>query len=327
MAQLTVPRARRMVLAMKAETTYGTDIFAGTYVSADILPAFDIAPDARVEEIQNLSMFGDLGRLPSVMGLEQGQIAFSMYLRGSGVAYAAGVKPECDRALRGCTLIGTGAFGGGTEKWTYQPGTPESYTIYAVQENGRSLKLVGALGTVDFSMKAGGVLMARFTFQGKVAGVSDVTFVAGTISGTPQYPVMKSAAFQFGSANYAPRIASVGFALGNGLSPAPAINDATGMAGYFVSDRNPRLTIDPEADTVANFDWYGLQKAGTLSDMTFQCGTAQYNRVLFSFNAVGANQVQIVGTSWGTRDGLTSSPAQLLATINAGSDDLSLVFS
>lgn len=327
MAQLTIPRARKMVLAMKVETTYGTDIFAGTYTTADIIPCFDVAPDARMEEIQNLSMFGDLGRLPSAMGIEQGQIAFSMYLRGFGAAYSAGNKPEADRPLRGSTLIGTGSFTGGAEKWTYQPGTPESYTIYAVQENGRTLKLTGALGTVDFSMKAGGVLMARFTFQGKVAGVSDVTYVAGTVAGTPQYPVMKSAAFQLGAANYAPRIASIGIALGNALSAVPSINDASGLAGFFVSDRNPRVSIDPEADTVANFDWYTQMKAGTLADMTFQCGTVQYNRVLFNFNAGGANQVQIVGTSWGNRDGLTSSPAQLLATINAGSDDLNLVFS
>ena len=326
MAQLTVPRARRMVLAMKAETTYGTDAFAGTYTSADIIPAFNIVPDARMTEVPNLSMFGDLGRLPSVMAEEVGSLSFSMYLRGAGAAYAANVKPECDRPLQGCMLIGVGSFTAGAEKWTYQPGTPQSYTLYATQENGRTLKLVGAYGTMDLTMRAGGVLEARFVFTGKVGGVADVSWVAGTVSGPPPYPQFKSAAFQIGTANYAPRIATVGLALGNVVSPAPSINDATGVGGFFISDRNPRITIDPEANAVANFDWYGLMKAGTLNDVTFQCGTEQYNRVKFNFNASSAAQVQIVATSWGTRDGLTSSPATLLATINAGADDLALVF-
>lgn len=327
MAQLTVPRSRRMVIAMKAESIYGTDALGAVYTSADIVPCFDIAPDLRMEEIQNLSMAGDIGRLPSIMGIETGQVALSMYARGAGAAYSASVKPEMHRPLECCALIGTGSFTGGAEKYTYQPGTPTSYTIWVVQENGRTMKMVGCFGTVDFSMRAGGVCQARFTFQGKINALADVTFVGGTISGTPGYPVIKSAAFQIGSTNYAPRIASVGVTLGNTLSPVPSINDGTGLVGFIISDRNPRVSIDPEADTVANFDWYAAMKAGTLQDMSFQIGTVQYNKAVFNFGAGLGSQIQIVSNSWGSRDGLTSYPTQLLATIAAGSDDLALIFS
>ena len=326
MAQLTVPRSRRMVIAMKEESVYGTDAFGGAYLAADIIPCFDIAPDLRMDEIMNLSMAGDIGRLPSIMGIETAQVAFSMFARGAGAVYAAGVKPEMHIPLQAATLIGTGSFGAGVETWTYQPGTPRSHTIYVVQENGRTLKMVGCLGTVGFSMRAGGVCQARFTFQGKVGGVADVAFVAGTISGTPGYPVIKSAAFQIGAANYAPRIASVGVELGNTLSPVPSINDVTGLVGYFVSDRNPRVSIDPEADTVANRDWYTAMKNGTLEDMSFQVGTVQYNKLKFQFGAALGSQMQVVANSFGTRDGLTSYPTQLLATISAGGDDIALVF-
>lgn len=327
MAQLTVPRSRRMVIAMKAETTYGVDVLGTNYGSTDIVPCFDIAVDRRIDEIQNLSMAGDIGRLPSIMGIESGQVAFSMYPRGAGAAYSASVKPEVHKPLEACAMIGTLDATGGSEKYTYSPGTPSSYTIWIVQENGKVLKLVGCLGTFDLSGRAGGVGPWRFTFQGKIGSIVDLTFVAGSISSTPAYPVLKSAAWQIGSGNYAPRIASLTATLGNTISPVPSINDSTGLVGYFISDRNPRMTIDPEADTVANFDWDASLSAGTLHDVTFQIGTVQYNRVLFQFGSNAGSQMQVVATSWGTRDGLTSYPTSLLATIASGSDDLAIVFS
>jgi tail tube protein len=327
MASPTVSRIRRLLVAMKVETTYATDVFGGTYTAADVIPAYNVTPDINLNEIPNTMASGDIGRLPSVIGQESGSVSFTMWLRGAGAAYAAGVKPEADRALRGCALIGTGSFTSGAEKWTYQPGTAESYTIYCVAENGRTLKLVGCFGTVQFAMSAGNQCIATFRFQGKIGGVSDVTYVGGVISGTPQYPVMKSSAWGIGAGPYQPRIASVNLDLGNTLFPIDAINDTVGLAGYFIGDRNPRMTIDPEIDTVANFDWYTQWRNGTLLAVTWQTGTVAYNRILYKINATGAAQGQIVNNGWGTRNGLVTAPATILATISAGSDDLSLVFS
>jgi hypothetical protein len=311
---------------MKVETVYATDIFAGTYTTADIIPAYNIQPDSNIEEIQNLMASGDIGRLPSVIGVESARVSFTCWGRGSGVAYAAGVKPEIDRPLRGCALIGTGSFGVGTENWTYQPGTPESYTIYLPVTNGRALKMVGCFGTVQVAMRAGAQAIFTFTFQGKIAGVSDVSYVVGTVSGTPQYPVTKSAAFGIGAGPYQPRIANVGLDLGNTLTGVPSVNDATGLAGYFISDRNPRVQIDPEIDTVANFDWLTAWRNGTLNKLVWQTGTTQYNRMKFNVAPSAGARAQIVNNSWGQRDGMVSMPTTFLATISAGSDDLSIVF-
>src|SRR5438552_15601050 len=111
MAQPAVPRARRIVLAMKAETTYGTDVFAGTYTAGDIIPAFNHQPNIAIEEIPNLSMAGDLGRLPSVIGVEQATVAFSMYFRGISPGpfddAPTRTSPEADRPWRGCGLAAT----------------------------------------------------------------------------------------------------------------------------------------------------------------------------------------------------------------------------
>lgn len=322
MAQPTVARARRMVVAMKAETTYATDVLGGSYVAADIIPAFNIQPAMGLEEIENLSMAGDLGRVPSAVGMESGGVAFSMFLRGKGAAYSASVKPEAGLPLRGCGLSETVDTTLNLEKVTYQPtNTFESMTIYVAQENGSALKLAGCFGTWEFTMRAGGVLEARFNFQGLIAGVSDVTYVEGSIGGTPQYPVAKSAAFQIDTANYAPRIAQISFAMQNALQRLVSINATGSLAGFFIADRNPRVTIDPEADTIASYDWFTKWKDANLADCTFQAGTAQYNRAKFT-----ADKLQIITQGRAVRDSISTFPTTLLATLQTGNDDFKLVF-
>ena len=148
MANLAVPSSRKMVVAMKAETAYGVDIFAGSYTAADIVPAFDIRPSQPPQVIENLSQGGHLGRLPNIVNLPTAQVSFAMNLRGKGVAYSASTKPESDMPFRACGMSSTFSGGSGAEIITYIPtDTHESFTIYVIQQNGTALKLVGAFGT------------------------------------------------------------------------------------------------------------------------------------------------------------------------------------
>lgn len=323
MAELTVPRARKLVLAMKPETTAGTDIFAGTYVAADVIPAFAIRPIVNLEEIQSLATKGLLGRQASVIGRESGGVTFSMNIRGRGAAYATGTRPEIDLPLRGCGLSSTVDAAPGAEKVTYVPtDTMESMTVYCVQQNGRTVKLAGCLGTVAFRTSAGGVLVADVTMLGLLQEIeAPAGYVSGTLSGTPQYPVAKSALFQIGTENFAARIASLGVSLGNLVTPVPSTNAVGGIAGYIIADRDPRVSIDPEDNPIASYDWYDKWRAATLQDCSFQVGTVQYNRAKFSFT-----NLQISGQSYTERDGLTALQTVLLSTIAAGNDDFSLVF-
>jgi hypothetical protein len=328
MAEATVPRLRKKVLAMKPETTYGTDIFAGTYTAADIIPAMDIQVSPNLEELEILATSGHLGRQQSAIGMESASVTFRMAIRGIGAGgpYSASVKPEWHNPLEGCSLIATLAAG----EWTYAPSiaavdSHKSQTIYVVNHVGGAAtaltyQLVGCHGDVEFSMRAGAFIDARFTFQGLIAGVSDVTYVGGVLTAVP-YPVMKSAAFQIGTENYAPRIANVGYRHGNVLQRIPSINSTGGLVGFFVSDRNPRLSIDPEVTLEATYPWYTKWTAGTLSDVTFQTSAPVANdQISFNFP-----RLQVVAQPTGERDGMSSLATTLLATILTGDDDVSIV--
>jgi hypothetical protein len=195
--------------------------------------------------------------------------------------------------------------------------------------------MVGCLGTARLSGGAGGPMRADFSLFGALEGstgrkdISPATpFTTGVLATSPAYPTLKSAAFAIGASNYAPRIANVGFDLGNTVNPIESINSTGAVAGFKIFDRNPRLSIDPEADTETAIGWYAaLFTGGPLMKCNFQLGSTQYNKVLFQFAAGGVNTgLQLVQQSLGARDGLTMLPSTLLATIINGEDDFAIVF-
>lgn len=333
MAQFTVPRQTRQVIAMKPETTAGTDIFAGTITSGDVIPVISDSIRVTLDPAETINRMtaGNMGRLPSIIGARTARIDFSMFWRGRGVAYAAGTRPESDLPLRGCRVSSTVDTTGGLEKVTYQPtNTEELMTVYVVQDipggNALSWQFVGCLGTGTANMVAGGRLQLDFSYFGSLEERADITYVSGTLSNTPGFPRTVSAAFQKGTGNYAPRIQNMNFAMNNTVRPIPSVNAANGVVGFFVEDREPRFDFDPEADREANSAWWAsLDDGAPMDDITFQVGSAQYNRLKFQFGAAGISTAQLVDQSISARDGIVTLPTRYLLTISAGNDDWALV--
>ncbi len=335
MAQFTAPKQIKLQVVMKAETTAGVDVLGGSYTTGDVLNV--IGDSVRFtqdpNEIQNLMTAGNLGRAPSILGKLTARVDFGMWIRGKGAAYSTSALPEVDMPLRACGLVRAVGGTSGAETVTYTPtNTEEVFTVYVVQDvpggNALSAQMVGCLGTCRLSGRAGEGVRADFSLLGALEERADITYVSGALAITPAYPTLKSAAFQIGSTNYAPRIANVGFDLGNTVAPIESINAAGAVAGFKIFDRNPRLSIDPEADREATSTWWAqLRDGAPMNDCTFQVGTALYNRLKFRFasNGTGA-QLQAVAQSIAARDGLTILPTILLATIASGNDDYSLLF-
>lgn len=331
MAQIQVPRERRVQVVMKAETTSGTDVLGGSYTASDIVPAQNIRMSPQISEIVNLATSGALGRLPSAIGVVTGTVSFDQVLRGAGAAYSASVKPEAHLPLLACGFAATLDATGGAESYSYQPSNESTVTIYIVVEvpggNSIAFPLLGSVGTFSDRLVAGQGCLTSFRLQGALGTWVDLTYQEGSLGATPTPPVLKSAALQLGSGNYAPRWANLGFDLGADIRPVESANASGAMAGYFINDRNPRLTFDPEADRVANFDWYGSMVAGTRHDLTFQVGTAQYNRRKYRFNASAAAGVQVVDMQPAARGGIQALTVTLLATLSsAANDEMKIVY-
>jgi hypothetical protein len=329
MANLGAGRYRQYIIALKEESTYGVDAFGGTYTNnlSETIAAEQIVPSINMEEIEILATAGLLGRAPSAIGRETASLRFEMPLRGKGAVYTAGtVMPEAIRVLESMGLAAT--FSAST--WQFQPAAPaaqKSFTYYCVGPTGVSTQLLGCHATGEFTATAGNELRVAVTVTGMLDTVENITYVAGQFAATPQYPVAKTAGFQIGTANYAARFSSMRFAMNNQLQYVPSFNAASGVAGVFIADRNPRLEIDPEDVAVATFDWFTAWKFGVLQDVSFNIGAAGVNnRISFSFNPSGTANLQITGRDYFQRDGLMAARTNLLATIASGEDDFRITY-
>lgn len=334
MASFTVPREFRTVVAMKAETTAGTDVFGGTVAQGDVIPYINGSLRVNIDpfEIQNTMTAGLLGRAPSLMGPQSGSVSFSMYPRGAGAAYSASVLPEMDRPLRACRLAKTVDTTTGAESVIYKPtATEEVFTIYVMIEipgsNAVVWVFVGCIGSGRLRGTAGGQVVTEFTFFGAWSR-ADHTYQAGALSVTPQYPTLKSAAFQIGTGNYAPRIKEIAFDIGNVVERIWSINSSTGLVGYFVRDRRPIWQIDPEAATEATSGWYAALTGGTLQDLSYQLGSTQYDRLKIRGSAASTpgSTVQAVEQGMLMRDGIVALPTTLLATLDSAENDWAFEF-
>jgi hypothetical protein len=338
MATLTAPKSIKAHLVMRAESTSGVDPMAGTYTVADIIPvdADSLSFTQDPNEIENKMTAGLMGRAPSILGKLTGMIEGSMFFRGAGVTYSASVKPEIDMILRASGHSAVFDTSGGA-KWTYQPSEVDAtYTAYIVVPmgsgaSGFSRRLLGAqVSSLSMQTVAGEGLRIGFRIMGALDNSNaDITFVSGTVSSVVP-PVTKGAAFvQDDGSGYSPRIRSLGFDAGLTVQYIDSINAVGAVAGAMRFDRNPTLTIDPEADLESNTGWWAMLRDGSpMSFVTFNVGNTAFNRLLFKFGANGTDRIlQLVKQGLTIRNGLMALPSTFRATLLTAGSDYSLVAS
>ena len=329
MATVQVPRKAKQQIVMRAETVFGTDVFNDVYLLTDVMQVVSdsirYAPE--IEEVPNLATAGASGRLPGAIGKKRGTVTFDMVIRGTGSAYTAGNLPEADLPLRGCGLERILGATAGSETVTYKPtDNAESLTIYVVQEipGGLALsaQLTGCLGTWRATGQAGGPMRYTFTFSGSLEEEKDITYVQPAIRSLPALPTLRDAAFHVNA--WQPCVETLSFDMGNEMGEVPCANDISGVEGYMISNRDPRLEANPNLDRESNSHvWDSLSDGDPLVDTGWVLGQTQYNRVAFQ-----VPQGQIIEAPWGERDQIADRTLTVRATLlDAPNTDFAVVYS
>lgn len=273
---------KNVSILMKIEGTEGVD--ASPVAGDGFWAVAGSAPEPVVEaNLLDDVARGSLTKLPPAPdGPVHLKFAFRVPMRGSQAAYSASVKPKIAVPLRICGLQETLTTTGGSEKVEYKPRSSgyESATTY-VYVDGLLYKMLGCRGNVNFVTRAGGLMFAEFTIEGTYSAPTDTALVAPTGEPTGQFPIFVSSAFQMGTENYAAPFQNINVGLNTVLTPRIDSTKADAIASINLVDRVPAGSFDPEAALVATFGYYTKWKAKTLTDMTFQLGTTQYNRVKF----------------------------------------------
>lgn len=244
---------KREVVAIKVESTYNTD-------------AVPTATDAVLVENAQLSFEGarmverapvkpTLGKEKSIHAGNLAQITFEAEIKGSG---SAGTAPELGQALRGCGLAETIVA---STSVTYQPASSslESVTIYYYQDGVRHV-ITGARGTVEFTLNAGEIGKASFTFTGHHASTTDVGLITPTYDSTVPAPAINTS---FSVGGYAAAISALALSLNNEVVTPVSLGASDGYGEIRIADRDVSGSFDPEYTLIATKDWVTEWKNGT----------------------------------------------------------------
>ncbi len=165
--------------------------------------------------------------------------------------------------------------------------------------------LYGARGNVSIQLNRAQGAVITFTFTGLMAANTDSANLAITYP-TVIPPTLKAASLSVGGVSTM-KAGAVSLDMGNTVTPRDDINAAEGVMSYFISDRNPTGSINPEMESVASHDFIGRLKAGTQGAITFNLGSAAGNQFAFNLPSVSYRSV-----NEGNRGGL--------ATVDVGFD-------
>lgn len=246
---MTIPlRKKNQCLLVKVETTYDTD--SVPVVGTDSILAIDPKIKEIISTVDRPANIASLSGIPSVAGSKYAEITFSVELKGSGVA---GTAPRIGALLRACGFAQAIVS---NVSVTYLPVSAsfESVTIYLFID-GRRHVVTGCRGDVKFKCEAGKMAMMDVTLKGRYADPTLVALSTPTLeSSTP--PVCKSCNFSYNSKTTLV-VKTAELDMKNKVDQRDSISDANAIAGFEITDRNPMLTIDPEATIETSYSFRG----------------------------------------------------------------------
>ncbi len=295
----------KRLIQVKTETTKGT---LETASLVDLL-AYDIEinpADAFVERHLSSAFLGNF--VPGTLEYTYAGVArFKVEMRCGATAILATGIPEL---LKACGLALTGAIYAPTSV----PATQSTVTI-VVYTDGKKKALAGAMGNVTISPENGRIIL-DFEFKGVWQTPSDVALPTPTFGAFQPLPWGHTSNV-FTLAALAIRISSFTFKTGNAVVPR---YNCGKVLYYLISDRNPTIDLDLEADLVASghvpyTDW--LAGTSTL-DLSLAITNGTRTVTLFTSN------LQYREIKEGDRDGIQidNVTAQFVAT--SGDDEFSL---
>jgi hypothetical protein len=295
--------SRRKVIQVALETDRGTAVVPD-------LPALAFDPQINTDApfIERKPHGASGGHATGFLGERVGSASFRLEMRGSGSS--ATFDPALAALLQCCGLkLSTGV---------YKPCHPvdqKCCTIY-VHEDGLLKSLHGCAGNVKIEGERGKPCYASFEMKGVWAAPTDVALATVSHNATVP-PRVSSCTFTLDSAT--PYIAGFSLDLGNDVQPREDVNSPEGTLHYYVADRGPVITLSPEMQLVATYDWFGKWTGLSALAFSILVGSATNNKF-----TLAAPALQIRKLSESDRAGKAANDIECQCCYSGGDDEVSL---
>jgi len=301
---------KKAVFAAAIETTAGTaeslDAGDGVFNAYN----FDIQLGQTVEEREGQGAFN---RLQGVPGAAMGTATMTTDLGWDGTttmpSWAAILLPALG-------FVETSQV---FNPVTAAPGTGGVKTLtIGKYTDGKRRQIHGAMGTAQMILPSARMARMECNFTGCWNAETDTAIIA------PTYPTafplkFSSATITFNSV--AVKVESVTIDFGNVVILREDPSTASGYSTALVTDRNPRITLNPEANLVATLSTSGLLSAGTQA--AFQ---VVLDGPTDSTLTIDAPKCQVMTSQEGDRNGMLIEDIELACQKNATTSDKELFF-
>ena len=239
---------RKRVIKVAIETVKGTKV-AGTQAILVFDP--EINPTAPFEERNGSGLYRGQSET-GILGERSGSCSFSVEMRSTG---AAAMEAGLAILLQACGLKKT------VEVYQVHSAPADDKTISIdVWEDGVKKGLAGASGNVTFEGETGKRMMCNFEFTGVWQTPTDEALPAHSPSTTIP---MRLQGGTFTLAGNSIKIGKFSLDMGNNVVNRMDVDATGGIAYAMITDIAPALSLDPEADLVAGYDYFGVWLAGT----------------------------------------------------------------
>ena len=304
----------RDVILIKPEVTYALDPVPVEGTDAILVENVSWSNEGlRMNE--RPAVRANINMLQQVYGGRLNNITFDVELKGSGGA--VDLPPEIGALLRGC---GFGETINAAVDVTYEPVSTgaESVTIYYFQDGIRYI-LTGCRGNVSFSLEAGAIGKASFSFTGHVALPTDVALASPTYDGVVPVSLIS---VPFAVGGYSAIINSLAYDMSNTNATPPDISASDGYSQIQITQRDVNGSFDPEAVVIAtDFPLQDLEQGNTLALDTGVIGSGTGAEYQITMPAIYYRDV-----SPGDRDGVRVLETPFGAAENTGDDEVTIVF-
>ena len=185
----------------------------------------------------------------------------------------------------------------------------------ALYLDGTEHTISGAYGTFSITADAGNYAKVKWDFTGQYVAPTDVALPTNAVFETTLPPMVQLARLNVDG--FVATVSSMSFTQGNDIQPRPDVNNTDGYNGVRLVSRKPEFGIDPEADLVANHDFWGRMASATQMPFEMRIGTVVGNTVWLM-----APNTQYSKMTYKDRQGIRAYDAGLAPARSSGDDEL-----